>query len=125
MSSFAHHRISGNFAPGVQVSDTQFIGVLSLEEAIQYGLTRPSIAEDATLREMKKNDKLAHAATVREMVQRRFDAARRKRATLYAHYMDGLNNDTVLGGVPPLTLYCDTVGTPVDGGLMLPLNSAL
>lgn len=125
MPSFAHRRSAGNFVAGVSISDYQFLGVLSLDEAIQYGLSRPSVLEDAKARELKRDPDLFDSHEVRRAVQRRFDAARRKRAASYAVYLDGLAAGTILGGVPPLTLYCDSDAAAAEGGLLLRLNSKL
>jgi len=125
MNSFAHRRVSGNFIPGVPISDSCFVGVVSLDELIQYGLSRPSAIEDAKAKELRRDPALAQAHELREAVQRRFDRPRRRRAVTYAGYIDGLASGNLLGGVPPITLYCSQPGFIDDGGLKLPLNSIL
>jgi len=120
-----NRRRGGKLLQCLQVTDNIAIGVSTLDELETYGLKRPTQIEDAKKKDLGSDAILAAAHHVREAVQRRFDAARRKRAAAYGTYLAGLITGGVNGGVPPITLYCPTSGTPTEGGLLLPHSSPL
>jgi len=105
-------RHAGKYLAGVSVAPNIFQGISTLNELETYGLKRPTQIEDAKVRDMKTDTKLKSAHDVRQQVQRRFDAARRKRAHAYASYLDRLYAGSAFGGFPPITLY-----SPFEGAL--------
>lgn len=125
MSYKDHRRHSGKFLQCLCVTDSIAIGVSTLDELETYGLKRPSFLEDARKKDLGSDSALKAAHDVREVVQRRFDKARRKRAVEYGIYVNGLFNGSVRGGVPPITLFCPTEGTQTERGLLLPHMSPL
>jgi hypothetical protein len=126
MSSYLQNRRhGGKLLQCLQVTDNIAIGVSTLDELETYGLKRPSLLEDAKKKELAGDPALATAHAVREVVQRRFDGARRKRAIAYGAYLSGLVTGTLQGAVPPITLFCPTSGKPDDRGLLLPHSSPL
>ena len=125
MSYMQNRRRGGKLLHCLSVTDNSAIGVSTLAELETYGLKRPTLIEDATKKDLKGDPALAAAHAVREMVQRRFDNPRRKRAEAYSSYLSGLFAGTLYGGVPPVTLFCPIAGAAVDGGLLLPHASPL
>lgn len=112
MNSLRSRRHAGKYLSGVAVAPNIFQGISTLNELETYGLKRPTMLEDAKVRDMKSDPKLRSAHNVREQVQRRFDAARRKRAHAYASYLDRLYGGSAFGGFPPITLY-----SPFEGSI--------
>lgn len=124
-SYMTNRRRGGKFLQCLPVTDNIAIGVSTLDELETYGLKRPTLVEDATKKEITVDAALAAAHSVRESVQRRFDAARRKRSIEYATYLNGLLGNSLQGAVPPITLFCPKQGEAIDGGLLLPHTSPL
>ena len=116
---------SGNFLHGVAVTETQVVGVTSLDEMKQYGLLRPSQVEDARQRELKGDADLLDTFLLRAAVQRRFDKPRRVRAVEYAEYIAGVAAGRLSGATPPVTLHCPVAGVLCQGGIKLPYNLPL
>lgn len=124
-SYMQNRRRGGKLLQCLPVTDNISIGVSTLDELETYGLKRPTLIEDAKKKELSGDAALAAAHTVRELVQRRFDGLRRKRALAYGTYLSGLVTGSLQGAVPPITLFCPTSGTQADGGLLLPHSSPL
>jgi len=122
-SAYVHK--TGNILNGVAVSDNLIVGVSTLNQLEQYGLIRPTVVENATIKAMKGDKRLAGAFVVRDQVQRRFDKARVKRADAYSYYIDGIGNGSLNGGAPPITLFCPLAGDITDTGVMLPYGVAI
>lgn len=118
-TNVAYIQPTGNMVTGVSVSDNMLLGVSTLNQLEQFGLIRPSLVESATIRQMKADKHLAATNTIREQVQRRFDKHRVKRAEDYSFYIDGVSNGTLMGGTPPLTLYCPMDGVIMQNGVLL------
>jgi hypothetical protein len=121
----ANRRAGGKFLQCLPVTDNIAIGISTIDELETYGLKRPTLVEDAKKKELGSDAALAAAHTVRELVQRRFDSARRRRAVAYGTYLSGLLVGNLQGAVPPITLFCPTPGAAIDGGLRLPHSSPL
>src|SRR5262245_64828330 len=123
-------RVDGHILEGVLVRKGMFQGVSSLDQLEAFGLSRPSAVERATVAMQKSNPNLYMAKSIRFEVQRRFDAARKKRAEAYAQYIEAVECDARLGGTPPITLYLDRrngadVQVLEGQGLVIPYRSTL
>lgn len=128
MKTYMQSRVhGGKLLAGVQVTENICIGISTLDELETYGLRRPSAVEDAKVRELKNDDTLRGAHAIRDMVQRRFDKARRHRAESYAGYINGLFGGKLKGAVPPITLFSPSPGSYVEekGALQLPHKSPI
>src|SRR5262245_41076015 len=89
---------------GIEIADNQASIVTTLNELEQYGLIRPTLNESARKRDLASNDALFAGHALRETVQRRFDAARKRRAVVYSWYIQAVSTGDRLGGIPPVTL---------------------
>lgn len=102
---------------GIWISPTRFMGSSCLNALEWYGLKRPSRLEQAPNAEMK-DQKFKAAVTLRRDVQRRFDAARRKRAQLYARYLEGLMVHKRKGSAPAITIWTEFAEVDEDAGVL-------
>ena len=110
---------------GIEVADNQASIVTTINELEQFGLIRPTLNEGAKKRDLQSNDALFAGHALRETVQRRFDAQRKKRALVYSWYIEAVSTDCRLGGIPPITLFCPNECTAQDGKLYLPSRSTI
>jgi len=111
MNTMRSRRHAGKYLAGVSLGPNCFFGVSTLNELETYGLKRPTALEDAKVKEMKIDPRLRAAHNVRSEVQRRFDAARRKRSHAFANYLSRLYSEKGLGAFAPVTLYSPFEGT--------------
>jgi hypothetical protein len=111
MRNISKRRHDGKHLIGFPVTDSMFIGISTLDELETLGLKRPTTVEDSKVKERKADQKLQHAYEVREQVQRRFDALRKRRAHAYARYLGEICDDMRFGSTPPITLFSPYQGT--------------
>jgi hypothetical protein len=112
----------GKSFPGIALEENIFMGHLPLNALIHYGLKRPSLVEKATKKDLQSDPHLLAAFNVRSQVQRRFDAARKKRAIAFSDYLLQLHTGERIGGYPVITLYSPETGDLIDDGRTLILK---
>lgn len=100
-------RPSGNLLECVIVSESQVAGVAPLVALANAGLVQPTKADNPRTTDLRQDDLLRDVFELRRAVQRRFDKARLRRAKDYADYINGLFDGSVVGAVPPITLYAE------------------
>jgi hypothetical protein len=105
MRNISKRRHDGKRLIGFPVTDSQFIGISTLDELETNGLKRPTTVEDSKVKDRKGDSKLQAAHEVREQVQRRFDSLRRRRSHAFAGYLNELRQGLRMGSTAPLTLY--------------------
>ena len=117
--------VPGNAISGVSVGPTKFVGVASLNQLENAGLSRPTAAQTAgkgaSSKELKSRD-------LREDLNRTFDKARRLRADRYSFYIEGVECGNQDGGTPPITLYAPDTRTALssdESALIVPYNSGI
>ena len=110
---------------GVRAGKTKFQGSSTLNQLQAYGLCRPSLLQKTTSREAAYDPRLCEAKSVREQVQRRFDALRTKRAESYSAYIEKVECLGQIGGTPAITLYLAASVDVSERVLLIPYNSTL
>ena len=117
---------TGFSVPAIAVNSHKFQTVMSLNQMEAFGLGRPSTIDSATLKAQAADQKLESAATLRNEIQRRFNAARKTRAELYSahlHFVEVQEND---GGSPAITIYVpETCAQNADGEYVIPYGTSL
>lgn len=97
---------SGVPCNAVRVTEHLYIGSASLNQMETAGLADPAKVEKATKVDIKHDLKLKEAQDLRGSIQRNFDGPRRRRASDYAVYMSRLRTGEILGGTPPVIVFC-------------------
>lgn len=125
MSISRHKSASGHAIAALHINDNYAVVAVTLDEIESLGLRRPSVLEKSTKKETRDDARLNEAKELHDMVQRRFDAARLRRAAAYSDYIEGFTCLGRKGGTPPVILWHQD---PLDGddeSLVIPYNSAL
>jgi len=99
---------AGNPIRGIQVSETKFQGITTLNQLEAYGLWRPTRLEKAKSNEMKADRRLREAHLLHAEIQRRFDVKRTRNAAVYARYIQQVECGGRGGATPPITLWVQT-----------------
>lgn len=111
---------------GIPVSPTKFQGVSTLDQLEDFGLGRPSLIEHSKKADRASNLRLDQAHELRAMIQRRFDAARMRRAEVYSRYIERIEFEDMDGGTPAITVFDPSDKAAVDErGLIIPYNATL
>ena len=115
----------GKLLKGLSVSENKFQGVAHLNLLEDYGLLRPSVVEKAKKKDTRHDEVLKDSKEMHDLVQRRFDPARIRRAEQYSCYIENVEVNNIPGGTPAITLwYPDKLELTADG-LLIPYKASL
>jgi hypothetical protein len=111
---------------GSPVTNTKFQATSSLNQLEAFGLHRPTKAQSLTKAMAKAEPKLASVKSKHDAVQRPFDAPRKRRAVAYSGYIENVECQGLIGGVPAITLWHENqLDLDDEGNALIPYSSVL
>ena len=107
----------GKSLQAIEVTPHEAVGTVSLNELEHFGVKSPAEMAKMSLAKADKDD--IPFKELRITVQRTWDKTRMARADLYKQYQRHLQDGTIYGATPPVTIYVDQPGkSHADGTLV-------
>lgn len=111
----------GKSLTAIAVSDHEAVGTVNLDELEHFGIKSPAEMAKIPLTKADRDD--IPFKELRITVQRTWDKTRHGRADLYKNYLRHLNDGTIYGSAPPVTVYVNQPGKSHDGTIVFPYTA--